>query len=70
MGLSIGLRIDDPLMQRDWRDDRIAELEAEVAAKDACIAELRFSCSVHSIRSHSSSPFDQNTREHRVERRA
>lgn len=26
-------------MQRDWRDDRIAELEAELAAKDARIAE-------------------------------
>ncbi|HEY3665415.1 MAG TPA: IS66 family transposase [Polyangiaceae bacterium] len=26
-------------MQRDWRDDRIAELEAELAAKDAIIAE-------------------------------
>lgn len=27
-------------MQRDWRDDRIAELEAELAAKDARIAAL------------------------------
>lgn len=27
-------------MQRDWRDERIAELEAELAAKDARIAEL------------------------------
>lgn len=27
-------------MQRDWRDDRIAELEAELAAKDAIIAAL------------------------------
>lgn len=26
-------------MERDWRDDRIAELEAELAAKDALIAE-------------------------------
>lgn len=26
-------------MQRDWRDDRIAELEAELARKDAIIAE-------------------------------
>jgi transposase len=26
-------------VQRDWRDDRIAELEAELAAKDAIIAE-------------------------------
>ena len=26
-------------VQRDWRDDRIAELEAELAAKDARIAE-------------------------------
>ena len=26
-------------MQRDWRDDRIAELEAELAKKDAIIAE-------------------------------
>jgi transposase len=28
------------VVQRDWRDDRIAELEAELAAKDARIAEL------------------------------
>jgi transposase len=27
------------VVQRDWRDDRIAELEAELAAKDARIAE-------------------------------
>ena len=27
-------------MERDWRDERIAELEAELAAKDARIAEL------------------------------
>jgi hypothetical protein len=26
-------------VQRDWRDDRIAELEAELAKKDAIIAE-------------------------------
>ena len=27
------------VVQRDWRDDRIAELEAELEAKDAVIAE-------------------------------
>src|SRR5690606_6759676 len=27
------------LVQRDWRDDRIAELEAELAAKNAVLAE-------------------------------
>jgi hypothetical protein len=27
------------VVQRDWRDDRIAELEAELAAKDARIPE-------------------------------
>jgi len=27
------------VVQRDWRDDRIAEVEAELAAKDARIAE-------------------------------
>jgi hypothetical protein len=26
-------------VQRDWRDDRIAELEAELVAKDVRIAE-------------------------------
>lgn len=27
------------VVQRDWRDDRIAELEAELASKDAIIVE-------------------------------
>jgi transposase len=39
--LSISRKIDDvTCVQRDWRDDRIAEHEAELAAKDARIAAL------------------------------